>query len=116
MLVDEKWIIEARDGFAVGGEIVELRDENNALINLQNLSATMRISGYGRNEEFSTTSGNFVFVPVVAPATYPTAWEFKMTAPQVAVLKPGKNEFEVLIADQAGVLVGSMFGAIEKRK
>ena len=112
----DKWIISAREGFAVGGEVLELLDETNALMNVENLSATMRILGFNRNEEFSTATGNFVIVPPLAPATVPTAWEFKLTVAQVQALVNGNNQFEVLIADENDVLIGELSGAIDKKK
>ncbi len=115
MSEQDRWIISAREGFAVGGEILELFDEDNELMDVQNLSATMRIIGFGRNEVFSTGSGNFVVVPPIAPATFPTAWEFGLTVEDVASLKNGNNEFEVLIADGSNVLIGTIYGAVEKR-
>ena len=116
VIEQEKWIIQAREGFAVGGEIVELFDENNLPIELTNLSARMRILGFNRGEEFTTASGNFVVVPPVLPAIVPTAWNFKLTVADVAKLKVGGNQFEVLIVDQNNVLIGEMVGVIEKRK
>lgn len=117
MIVENtRWIIQARDGFAVGGEIVELFDENDVPINLQNLTATLRITNLNRGEEFSTATGNFTLVPPVAPATAPTAWEFKMSIEDVAKLKTGNSQYEVLIVDQNNILIGEIVGVIEKRK
>lgn len=112
----DKWIIQVREGLAIGGEVLMLRDETNALMDLQNLSAAMRIIGFNRNEEFSTETGNFVIVPPPFPATVPTAWEFSLTVEDVASLKTGTNQFEVLVADENSVLIGIIEGAIEKRK
>ncbi len=112
----DKWIIPVREGFAIGGEILQLTDETDALMDVQNLSATMRIIGFNRNEQFSTESGNFVVVQPVFPATISTAWEFSLTFENVAALKNGTNQFEVLIADENDVLIGTIYGAIEKRK
>lgn len=111
----DKWIIPVREGFAVGDEILSLSDENDELMDVQNLSATMRIIGFGRSEEFSTATDNFAIVPPISPATFPTAWEFGLTVEDVASLKNGNNEFEVLIADGNDVLIGTIYGVIEKR-
>jgi hypothetical protein len=113
--MDDRWIINVWQGFAVGGEVLELLDENNELMNVENLSAKMRITGFNRDEEFSTGTGNFAVVPPVAPATFPTAWEFKLSVQEVNELKNGNNEFTLLIADENAVLVGEMYGTIVKR-
>ena len=112
----DKWIISAREGFAVGDEVLELLDETNALMNVENLSATMRILGFNRNEEFSTATENFVVVLPTAPAIFSTAWEFKLSIAEVAMFKNGTNQFEVLIADENDVLIGELSGAIDKKK
>ena len=106
------WLIEARQGFAVGNETLELFDENNALMDLTNLTATMRIDGFG---EVSTVSGNFVAVAPVLPATYATAWAFHLTVAQVNAITNGTHPFEVLIGDANTYLLGEILGEITKR-
>ena len=115
-MANDQWIIQAREGFAVGGERLELRDESNALINLADLGVTLRITGWQRSEEFSLASGNFAVVPPVSPATYPTAWTFTLSVEDVTSLKSGRNDFEVLISDQDDILIGEFNGVIEKKK
>lgn len=115
MATEDRWIIQAREGFAVGGETLELRDEGNVLMDLTDLGVTMRMTGWNSDAEFTIASGNFTLVAPVSPATVPTVWAFSMTVPNVAALKAGDNNFEVLISDQNDVLIGEISGTIQKR-
>ena len=115
MATQPTWIIQAREGFAVGGETLEFQDASDVVMDLTDLSFTMRMTGYNRNDEFTIASGNFTLVPPVSPATVPTVCEFTMTVENVATLKKGDNNFELLIADQDDVLIGEMSGTIQKR-
>ncbi len=112
----DKWIIETRAGFSAGGDVLEFADETGALLDLTDLTATMRVSGWGREEEFTAANGNFVLLPFVAPATFASKWEFKLTVAEVESLKTGDNNFEVIIGDQNDNLIGFLGGTIRKRK
>lgn len=117
MAENGKWNIDVREGFGFGGDFLDFVDDVNQPINITNLSPTMKISGYNRNDEFSVASGNFLVVPPIAPATFPTEWEFRLTAQQVGGLKIGNNEFEVIVTDQNNAIVADgIFGTIKKRK
>jgi hypothetical protein len=114
-LVTDNWIIEAREGYATKGDIIELVDENNNPIDVTDLQFALTVQNWGREQSLTEANQRFIVQPFTAPATFPTKVLFKLLAADVATLPKGNTRFEVIIADNEDSIITILNGSIEKK-